>query len=274
MDDADSDDTAAVAELQSALLAAEQLLAAIDCDAVIADADALRRQLGALSLEAAATAVLKCRCMGLRLYTHALRQRLRLAAPVAASDSLVVESALRQAAQQLKLCVIPLHLLQHHLHVPVIPVRYHLHILELIAWFCTRIAAVTVEHQQRQQQQQQQQQQQGAVFTKAEAYDLLQALHRIMSDYSAESFVRSAVRASAAETDVGKLDKKLQVLRLSLLGVLSNSVIAGGAAAQGKQQLEREQRKNARSSSSRHATGNTPKAYVLLTASAFWSHNS
>jgi len=193
-------------ELEAALLEAEELLQAVDV----------------AYLEPSSAQMASMLCQALRSYANAVQGR--FLAPGA--------SVLRQSAQELA------SLVADPTRGPCIPIRYWLHALELVAWFANCASGLEGNDSAPSSDFDDQDQDMlteegaagraanGAVFSKAQAYALLSALQEVSSSHGADLLLTEAsTRADANVNSTIAQKDQLQVLRLSLLGLLANSTI-------------------------------------------------
>ena len=199
-------DASNLLELEAALLEAEEVLQAVDV----------------ACLEPSSAQMANMLCQALRSYVNAMQGRF------------LIPSArvLRQSAQELA------SLVADPIRGPCIPIRYWLHTLELVAWFANCASGLegngsTPPSDFDDQDQDMQTEESasgratnGAVFSKAQAYALLSALQEVSSSHGADLLLTEAsTRADANVNSTIAQKDQLQVLRLSLLGLLANSTV-------------------------------------------------
>lgn len=115
-------------------------------------------------------------------------------------------------------------------------IRHWLHVLELVAWFCScasdagyedgSTGAVAADGSMEVDGIQAVPSATAAVFSKAQAYALLVALQELQTSYGAHDFLASACSSSAGATGEAGIAQLLQSLKVSLLGVLCASLVA------------------------------------------------
>lgn len=188
-------------ELEAALVEAEEVLQAVDTSCFD---------------QAVGTSIVALCYQGLRSYSTAVQGR--FAAPSA--------SVLKQSAQELASLVID------PVRGPCVPIRYWLHTLELVGWFANSASgleegsAAGDANADEQGMETDEGRSSGAVFTKAQVYALLSALQEVCTSHGADILLKEASAQADADTNTSMVRKdKLQVLRLSLLGLLASSTV-------------------------------------------------
>lgn len=192
-------------ELEAALLEAEELLQALD---VTCFGESPSQSIVSLSVQS------------LRGYVTAVRGRFQAASA----------RTLRRSAQRLASLIIDPE------SGPCVPIRYWLHTLELVGWFANCASSLEDSQQQPPADLEDEQMQldeasgdvlsSGAVFSKVQVYALLTALQQVSSSHGADLLLAEASIGADADTDATiAQNDKLQVLRLSLLGLLCSSTV-------------------------------------------------